>query len=139
MLYAFSRTHSPGKTFRPVSIDYRNMERMLNVQSLGTMTFNIGSAVEHFFLFTLHRQHEQTVRELVAIRTGCEFPGHWRVGRLGKTAGSRCEAHHPGQCLRPRQGRAGAVEKFSSMADGEVDLQTTKYVHFCCVLIVFVL
>ncbi|CAM9160333.1 unnamed protein product, partial [Ectocarpus fasciculatus] len=37
MLYAFSRTHSPGKTFRPVSIDYRNMERMLNVQSLGNM------------------------------------------------------------------------------------------------------
>lgn len=35
MLYTLSKSHSPGRKFRPVSIDYRNMERMLNIQSLG--------------------------------------------------------------------------------------------------------
>lgn len=37
MLERLGPSHNPGGRFRPVQIDYRNMERLLNVKSLGNM------------------------------------------------------------------------------------------------------
>ena len=70
MLYTLSKSHSPGRKFRPVSIDYRNMERMLNIQSLGIICLSTQKCYffikyESFYFYC--REYEQTVCKLASI------------------------------------------------------------------------
>lgn len=51
MFRILSFYQNPNKTFRPVRIDYRNMEKMLNVKSLGKLFFNILIIFYYYYFY----------------------------------------------------------------------------------------
>lgn len=80
MLQQFAICHGNSR-FTPVHIGYRNMEKIVNIKSLGTASLSFPSVLS----ISPRRQSEQAVSESAALRAGLRGSHHRRPIGVGGT------------------------------------------------------